>query len=215
MGDSSSYGLWILAAVNIAVFLIFAFSFTHPQTRRDWRSFGAFSAFIVALFVEMYGFPLTIYLISGWLPHNYPSVDPFGHDAGHLWWTLLGFQGNPHLNVLHILSSIVILAGFLMLSAAWKVLYDAQRLHQLAATGIYAYLRHPQYVGFIVVMLGFLLEWPTLLTALMFPVLVVMYVRLARREEREALAEFGDVYRRYMEKVPGFVPRWSNRRIEA
>jgi methanethiol S-methyltransferase len=97
--------------------------------------------------------------------------------------------------------------GFILLSAAWKVLYDAQSRHTLATTGIYQYVRHPQYVGFIVIMLGFLLQWPTLLTLLMFPVLVVMYVKLARMEEREALAEFGAEYERYMCAVPGFIPR--------
>lgn len=213
--DSSAYGLWLLAAINIAVFVIFAFSFTHPHTRRDWRSFGAFTAFIVALFVEMYGFPLTIYLMSGWLAHNYPGVDPFSHDAGHLWWTLLGVHGDPHLSVMHIFSSVVILAGFLMLSAAWRILYQAQQEHRLATTGIYAYMRHPQYVGFIVIMLGFLLEWPTLLTLLMFPVLIVMCLRLARHEERDSLAEFGGVYREYMEHVPAFFPHSPKRTVES
>jgi protein-S-isoprenylcysteine O-methyltransferase Ste14 len=56
------------------------------------------------------------------------------------------------------------------------------------------------------VMLGFLLQWPTLLTLAMFPVLVFMYVRLARAEEREALSEFGAAYKRYMHDVPGFIP---------
>jgi protein-S-isoprenylcysteine O-methyltransferase Ste14 len=207
--DLPAYGLWTLAAINAAVFIIFAFSFTHPTTSRDWRSFGAFAAFIVALFTEMYGFPLTIYLLSGWIAQRYPGIDPFSHDAGHLWSPLLGLHGDPHSSVLHILSYIAILGGFLLLSAAWRVLFEAQRRHALATTGIYAYVRHPQYVGFIVIMLGFLLQWPTLLTLLMFPVLVVMYVRLARREEQEALATFGAEYERYMRRVPGFLPRLS------
>ena len=106
-----------------------------------------------------------------------------------------------------MLSIAAIFGSFILLSAAWKVLYDAQNRHALATTGVYEYVRHPQYVGFIVIMLGFLLQWPTLLTLLMFPVLVVMYVRLARIEEREALQEFGDQYRVYMQRVPAFVPR--------
>ena len=202
-----AYGLWGLVIINTAVFVIFAFSFTKPKTSRDWRSFGAFSAFIVALFTEMYGFPLTIYLLSGWLTRTYPGIDPFSHDAGHLWSTLFGLHGDPHWSVLHLLSIAAIFGGFILLSAAWKVLYDAQSRHTLATTGVYEYVRHPQYVGFIVIMLGFLLQWPTLLTLLMFPVLVVMYVRLARIEEREALREFGDQYRAYMQRVPAFLPR--------
>ena len=88
-----------------------------PRTDRDWRSFGAFSAFIVALFAEMYGFPLTIYLLSGWLGSRYPALDPFSHDAGHLWSTLLGLQGNPHFGVLHLLSNLLIFGGFVLIAA--------------------------------------------------------------------------------------------------
>src|SRR5215468_8589326 len=176
--DAPAYGLWILVVINSLVFILFAFSFTHPKTR-DWRSFGAFSAFLVALFAEMYGFPLTIYLLSGWLGSRYPGLNLFSHDAGHLWHTLFGWQGNPHFDPLHILSNLLIVGGFIVLSSAWPALYEAQRHHTLATTGIYAHIRHPQYVGFIVIMLGFLLQWPTLLTLLMFPILVIMYVRLA------------------------------------
>jgi protein-S-isoprenylcysteine O-methyltransferase Ste14 len=201
-----AYGLWFLVILNSAIFILFAFSFFKPRTKRDWRSFGAFSAFLVALFTEMYGFPLTIYLLSGWLQSRYPEVDWFSHDAGHLLEELFGWRGNPHFGPFHILSFIFIGGGFILISAGWRVLYEAQRSHTLATTGAYAYVRHPQYAGFILVMLGFLVQWPTLLTLAMFPVLVWMYVRLARAEEREALAAFGDDYRRYMEQVPGFIP---------
>jgi protein-S-isoprenylcysteine O-methyltransferase Ste14 len=210
ISDTPAYGLWSLVIINAAVFIIFAFSFTKPRTGRDWRSFSAFSAFLVALFTEMYGFPLTIYLLSGWLASRYPGIDLFSHNNGHLWETLLGWQGDPHLNPLHLLSSVVIAAGFIILSAAWDVLFKAQREHQLATTGLYAYLRHPQYVGFILIMLGFLLQWPTLLTLVMFPILVVMYVRLARGEEREALVEFGEAYAHYAAHTPAFFPRWRS-----
>jgi protein-S-isoprenylcysteine O-methyltransferase Ste14 len=205
--DAPAYGLWVLVAINSVVFILFAFSFTHPRTPRDWRSFGAFSAFIVALFAEMYGFPLTIYLLSGWLSSRYPGLDLYGHDSGHMWHTLLGLKGNPHFDLFHILSSVFIFGGFILLSASWRVLYRAQQNHQLATTGPYARVRHPQYVGFILIMLGFLLQWPTIPTLLMFPILVTMYVRLAYREEREVLAEFGSAYAQYAEQTPAFVPR--------
>jgi methanethiol S-methyltransferase len=172
------YGLWGLALVNSAVFILFAFSFFKPQTKRDWRSFGAFSAFIIALFTEMYGFPLTIYLLQ-----------------------------NPHFGPFHLLSFVFIGGGFTLIASAWNTLYAAQRDGVLATTGVYGWARHPQYLGFILVMFGFLLQWPTLLTLLMFPVLVVMYVRLARSEEGDAIATFGADYESYRRRVPGFIPR--------
>ncbi|RWA68094.1 isoprenylcysteine carboxylmethyltransferase family protein [Mesorhizobium sp. M1C.F.Ca.ET.193.01.1.1] len=204
--ETQAYGLWSLVIVNSAVFILFAYSFFKPQTGRDWRSFGAFSAFLVALFAEMYGFPLTIYFLSGWLQARYPGIDWFSHDAGHLLEMMFGWRVNPHFGPFHLLSFVLIGGGFWLIAAAWRVLYDAQQGRSLAVSGPYSYIRHPQYVGFVLVMLGFLVQWPTLLTLAMFPVLVVMYVRLARAEEREAIAEFGDAYRAYMKNVPGFLP---------
>ena len=131
----------------------------------------------------------------------------FSHDAGHLWNTLLGWDINPHFDPLHILSNLLVLAGFILLGAAWKVLYAAQRTGTLAVTGPYDHVRHPQYIGFVLIMFGFLLQWPTLVTLIMFPILVIMYVKLAQREEKEVLAEFGERYRRYMVSTPAFIPR--------
>ena len=203
--QAPAYGLWTLVFINSAVFIIFAFSFYRPPAKRDWLSFGAFSAFLVALFTEMYGFPLTIYLLSGWLQSRYPGVEWFSHESGHLLEMLFGWRANPHLGPFHLLSIVFIGGGFVLLAKAWRVLYQAQRIGTLARAGPYAKVRHPQYVGFVLIMFGFLLQWPTLLTVLMFPVLVWMYVRLARREER-ALAAFSEEYRRYMRRVPGFFP---------
>lgn len=208
--DLPAYGLWLLVIINAAVFIFFAFSFVRPRTTRDWRSFSAFSAFLVALFAEMYGFPLTIYLLSGWLGSRYPGIDLLSHNSGHLWSTLLGWQGDPHFSPLHLLSYIFIGGGFLLISAAWKVLYKAQQEQRLATSGPYARLRHPQYAGFVLIMLGFLVQWPTVLTLVMFPILVMMYVRLARREERDAAAEFSDEYTAYATKTPAFFPHLSS-----
>ena len=152
-------------------------------------------------------FPLTIYLFSGWVGRHYPGLDVTSHDAGHLWETLFGWQGDPHMNPLHLLSNALILGGFFLLAAAWDVLYKAQRAGYLATTGMYARVRHPQYDGFIVIMLGFLLQWPTLLTLAMFPVLVVMYAKLATHEEAKARATFGEKWERYAAQTPRFFPR--------
>ncbi len=205
--ESPAYGLWWLVVLNSAIFIMFAYSFFKPRTGRDWRSFGAFSAFLVALFTEMYGFPLTIYLLSGWLQSRYPNIDWFSHDAGHLLEMMFGWKSNPHAGPFHLLSFAFIGGGFILISVAWKVLYDAQKVRTLATSGVYSHIRHPQYVGFILVMFGFLLQWPTILTLAMFPVLTFMYVRLARTEERDAIAEFGEAYKQYMAEVPGFIPR--------
>lgn len=207
--EPSAYGLWSLVIINSLVFIIFAFSFAKPQTSRDWRSFGAFSAFLVALFTEMYGFPLTIYLLSGWLSSRFPGVDFLAHDSGHLLEVMFGWRSNPHFGPFHLLSAIFMGGGFILLASAWNVLYQAQRTRQLATTGPYARIRHPQYTGFILIMLGFLFQWPTLITLVMFPILVYMYVRLARREEREVAAEFGETYLRYADGTPAFLPRLS------
>jgi protein-S-isoprenylcysteine O-methyltransferase Ste14 len=207
----ASYGLWSLVLINSAVFLIFAFSFTRPRTSRDWRSFGAFGAFIVALFTEMYGFPLTVYLLSGWLGSRFPQIDPLSHDAGHLWHTLLRWKGDPHTDPLHLLSYAFIVGGFWLIATAWAVLLRAQREGCLATTGPYARVRHPQYVGFILIMVGFLLQWPTIPTLGMFPLLVWMYVRLAHREEHEAMERFGEEYARYAAMTPAFFPAIGSR----
>lgn len=208
MSDGTpAYGLWSLVIINSAVFILFAYSFFKPQTSRDWRSFGAFSAFLVALFAEMYGVPLTIYFLSGWLQSRYPDVDWFSHDAGHLLEMMFGWKANPHAGPFHIVSFVFIAGGFILISAAWRVLYEAQQTCSLAKSGPYSYVRHPQYVGFILVMSGFLLQWLTILTLAMFPILTFMYVKLAREEERDARSEFGGEYDRYAADVPGFVPK--------
>jgi protein-S-isoprenylcysteine O-methyltransferase Ste14 len=209
MHDTPAYGLWWLVIINSVFFVAFAASFTGFKWETDWRSLGPYAAFIVALFTEMYGFPLTIYLLSGWLGSRLPAVDLMSHDAGHLWTTLLGWQGDPHWSGLHILSAIVIGAGFWLLAASWHRLYEAQMKRKMADKGPYAVIRHPQYVAFVIVMFGFLLQWPTIPTLIMFPVLIWIYARLSRKEEADTLARFGEDYRIYMKRVPAFIPRFN------
>lgn len=206
------YGLWGLVILDTAVILIFAASFYHPQSRRDWRAFGAFSAFIVALFTEMYGAPLTVYLLSS-IGGNFLGLD-LTHNGGHLWADLFGWQGDPHLSPFHLASYVFIIGGFWLIAAAWRVLYTAQRKKELATSGAYAYVRHPQYVGFILIMAGFLLQWPTIPTLLMFPALLYVYRRLAIREEAEIEERFGERWRRYAAATPRFVP-YRRRRAPA
>ena len=202
----NAYGLWSLVIINSLFFILFAFSFFKPRSSRDWRSFGLYSAFIVALFTEMYGFPLTIYFLSGWLAEQFPGVDFLSHDAGHLLEVMFGWRTNPHFGPFHMLSILFIGGGFWLLASAWKVLYQAVKRNELANTGPYARIRHPQYVAFVLVMFGFLLQWPTLITLLLFPVLLLVYARLARTEERDTEARFGERWREYAARTPGFIP---------
>ncbi len=204
MSDPAANGLLSLVIINTLVLAVFAVGFARERTGRDWRSLGALSAFIVALFAEMYGFPLTIYLLSGWLASRYPEVDSFSYGAGQLWYTLLG-DAYPICVISYVLGA----GGFILIAFSWRVLYQAQRNRRLARTGPYSRMRHPQYVGFVLIMFGVLLAWPALSTLIMFPILVTIYIRLARSEEQEALVKFGEEYRCYMTITPAFLPRFD------
>lgn len=199
-----AYGNWFVAITLSVVFLVFAYQSFKPRTGVDWRSFGAFSAFIIALFTEMYGFPLTIYLLSSWLGNKFPQIN-FSHNSGHLWEDLLGNTGDPHFSILHILSYVLIIGGLILISTSWKILYQATKKQTIARTGPYKYIRHPQYVGFVIIILGFLMQWPTLPTLIMAPILTFMYIRLARKEEREDLREHPQ-YKHYLKNTPAFLP---------
>lgn len=209
MMNTYEYGLWPLVIINTAVFIIFAFSFFKPKTGIEWGAFGGFSAFLIALFTEMYGIPLTLFFLAPWLEKTFPGINPFAHNTGMLWHTIFRIPGNPHFDIFHILSSVFLIAGFVLIYQGWRKLYEAHKKHTLATTGIYQYLRHPQYVGFMLIMIGFLLMWPTILTILMFPVLVFMYIRLAKKEEKIVGKEFGEVYKNYQKKTTRFIPKLS------
>jgi protein-S-isoprenylcysteine O-methyltransferase Ste14 len=208
-GDQA-YGLWPLVLVNTALFIVFAVSFFHPRGGRDWRAMGAFSAFVVALFTEMYGVPLTVYLLAGWLGDRIPAFKAT-HAGGHLWNDLIGWTGDPHLSPFHLASYLAIGGGFWLIAAAWRVLWEAARTGRLATSGAYARIRHPQYLGLLLVMVGFLLQWPTIPTLVMFPILVWVYRRLALGEEGEVAARFGPAWIAYAARTPRFIPRPDHR----
>jgi len=204
--NENGYGLWALVIFNSLLFIVFAASFFHPKSKRDWRALGGFSAFVVALFTEMYGYPLTVYLLTGPLAGLVPGVN-LSHNAGHLWTDLIGWKGDPHLSPFHLASYAFIVGGFWLIAAAWKVLYASQKQSALATSGPYARIRHPQYLGLILIMVGFLLQWPTLATLVMFPVLLVIYRRLALHEENDVRDDFGPAWDAYAAATPRFVPR--------
>jgi protein-S-isoprenylcysteine O-methyltransferase Ste14 len=202
------YGFWSLVVFNAAFFLIFVLSYLTPLRRREWRSFGVYSAFIVALFTEMYGFPLTIYILTSILGSRYPTLNPFSHASGHLWVTFLG-GGAVTLTTIHIVSNLLMFGGLAIIAVGWRQVHRAQGA--LVTTGLYAWVRHPQYSGLFLISIGLLIQWPTIITLLTWPVLMAMYVRLALREESDMERQFGEVYRTYTARVPRFTP-WLRRR---
>ncbi len=198
------YGNWLLVTLNIILFLYFIKSAFKPRTKTDWTTFRYFGAFIVALFAEMYGFPLTIYLLTSYFG-NRLGLD-FTHSNGHILNTLLGLKGDPHFSILHIISYALIIGGLVLLGNAWEVLYKAVRRHRPATGNVYQYIRHPQYLAFTLIIFGFLVQWPTLITIDMAPILIWRYIRLAIIEEKEMLQKFGTAYAKYLRKTPGYFP---------
>ncbi len=198
-----AYGMWVVAAFNIGLFLFFILSFLKPRGGQEWRNMGVVTAFLVALFAEMYGFPLTIYLLSGWLGDAYPALQPFSHKYGHLWVVVFGGSDLAWAMVMG-LSLVFMIMGYVLLSKGWRQIHAAGG--DLVSDGIYAYARHPQYTGLFLLIVGFLVQWPTLLTVIMAPIMLFAYVHLARVEERRAEEEFGEAYNEYVRKTPAFFP---------
>ncbi len=202
--DKYAYGLWGSVILNILVFGIFTYTAFKPTTIRDWRTLGAFTAFMVALFSEMFGFPLTIYFLTSILGSKYPVLDPFTHLNGHLWVALAGGSTIVY-SILHPLSNVIIFSGLIVIAIGWKGIHSGNG--ELVTSGIYKYIRHPQYSGFVLMIVGFLIQWPTIITLIMAPILLVMYTKLAKKEEKKMVELFGEKYEEYRKQVPAFIPK--------
>lgn len=202
MSESVSHtGIWGAAVIMIVIASWVLYRYLAPKTWREWAGAGLVQAFIIALYAEMYGFPLTIYLL----------VRFFGLDRAHLdanlWSTMLGV-GELGMMISMVLGYALLFVGIGLFAQGWRELYRAQKEERLATSGLYAFVRHPQYTGLFVGLFGEgVVHWPTVFSVALFPVIVLVYWLLARREEKRVLQEFGDEYRTYMQRVPMFLPR--------
>lgn len=203
-----AYGFWGAVVFNVVLFLVFALTFLVPKGKVEWRSFGIFTAFLVALFTEMFGIPLTIYILVSIMGKGYPAANPFSHPAGHLLLTFLGLEQSRLAFMLnHLISNGMIFGGFYIMSIGWKKIYAGAKEKKLVTDGIYNYVRHPQYSGLFLITLGLLIQWPTIITLAMEPFLLVAYYRLAMREEKDMEKAFGEEWRRYRKRTPAFIPK--------
>ena len=193
------YGHWGAVLGLVLLGGLFVLGYIRPRRGPEWRSAGLFSAFIIALFTEMYGLPLTIYTLSSLL-----RIDlPFTHIEGHLWASLLGLGLTAAMLICQF-GTLLMAAGGYLVVRGWQLIYRGGE--RLVTEELYQHVRHPQYLGLILITVGMLIQWPTLLTIAMWPTLMIAYYRLAQREEREMETRYGEVFRRYRARTPMLIP---------
>ncbi len=189
------FGVLFFIALYSVVLLFLPF-----YRKMDKKPTGTYLAFIIAFAIEMHGIPFSMYLISWIIGRNLPE----GILWGHTLFSSIGYWGMYITYGSALVALLMILNGWYHIHRNYWSKDKGQG--SLVTTGIYRYIRHPQYTGLLLLSFGMIADWATLPTLLLFPVMVAMYVRLAKREERDMLTEFGDEYRRYMQRTKRFVP---------
>ena len=201
------YFNWWLVGLYIALLLVFLFGILRPRRKSEWKSAGVAQAWVVALYAEMYGTPLTAYLVMGWLGRSQQDAEE--HYNGHLWPVIFGADESGVVFAQFLCTVVgqsLVLAGAILAIVGWRQLHTAVKNNKLANTGLYRFVRHPQYTGFFMFLLGSMLNWPTFITMLTLPILWYVYLRLARLEEQDAIQKFGCRYRSYMSRTGRFIP---------
>ena len=193
-------GVWPLAVIMIVIVSWVFYRYLAPKSWHEWAGAGVVQAFIIALYAEMYGFPLTIYLLS-----RYFGLDRYDLNAS-LWSTLLG-MGETGMFISMLIGYALLFVGIGLFFQGWRQLHRARQQSRLVIDGLYRYVRHPQYTGLFIALFGEgVVHWPTFFSVGLFPFIVVAYTLLARKEERSMLAQFGEEYRVYQRHVPMFLP---------
>ena len=193
-------GLWPVAVIMIVVASWFLYRYLAPKTWREWAGAGLVQAFIIALYAEMYGFPLTIYILV-----RFFHIDR-GYLSANLWSTLLG-MGETGMLISMVIGYGLLFVGIGLFAQGWRQLYRARQQNRLVTDGLYGLVRHPQYTGLFIGLFGEgVVHWPTIFSVILFPIIVLVYTLLAYREERRVLEQFGEQYRIYQQHVPMFFP---------
>lgn len=201
-------GVWGLAAIVVVIVSWLMYRYLAPENWKEWTRAGVLQAFIIAFYAEMYGFPLTIYFLA-----RYFGLDLAWTEGGNLWAQLFGTP------IAHIVAMVIgyaiVFSGATLVADGWRRIHQARRETRLVTDGVYARVRHPQYTGLLLIVFGEgIVHWPTIVSVAAFPVIVIAYTMLARKEERKMLEQFGDEYREYQRRVPMFIPRRKGRQLQ-